>query len=82
MTYREAERKAKYGGYLHIAWETKDGVWIGERLTPASLKQAMLDSGTQGQFVCFDRAGSSLVWWSLAAMWLRLMKRDMFTFTR
>lgn len=82
MTYAEAKQKAKYGGYLHIAWKAKDGAWVGERLTPATLKQAMLASGTQGKFVCFDRDGSSLVWWSLAALWLRMMKRDMFSFQR
>ena len=41
MTYQEAKTKAKYGGYLHIAWEIGDGMWVGERLTPATLKQAM-----------------------------------------
>lgn len=81
MTYYEAKKKSQYGGYLHIAWK-QHGIWVAERLNANSLKRAMLDSGTQDKFICFDRGQSSYVWWSLAAMWLRQMKRGMFTYQR
>jgi len=80
MTNQEARNKSRYGGYKHIAWETRGGEPMAERLSPQSLKRAMLDTGTQGKFICYDRGTSMIVWWSLAAMWLRLMKRNMFDF--
>lgn len=80
MTYQEAKRKAKYGGYKHIGWKNKAGEWVGARLTAETLKQAMLDLGTQGQFMMFDRTGPMWAGWSLAAMWLRHIKKGYFAF--
>lgn len=43
----EVERKARYGHRLWVVYRDGSGLWHGERATAASLKRAMLTTGTQ-----------------------------------
>lgn len=72
--WNDAARKSKYGAYHWIAWVDRDGVKQADTYTYETVKQAMLDSGTQGQFRAFDRNGAMIVTWAIGAIMLRNAK--------
>lgn len=71
-----AARKARYGHRTWISWKGRDGQQYAARCTPETVKQAMLATGTQNKFMLYAPNGAAgmLVWWGLAAMWLRNAK--------
>lgn len=76
---REAQRKARYGHKDWIAWFNAKGVCQIARKTRESVKQCLLDSGTQGQWLIIhaSRGDESLgVWWMGINM-LNQMKRGL-----
>lgn len=71
-----AARKAQYGHKNWIVWQDKSGQWVAAVRTAETVKQAMLATGTQGKFRAY--LCESFPWhvdWSLAAMWLRNLKK-------
>ena len=46
--YEKARHMARYGHRHWIVWTTKQGERRADRLTPDTIKQAMLAMGTQG----------------------------------
>lgn len=78
--YSVAQRKARYGHRNWLFWADKTGQKKAALMTPASVKQAMLDSGTQGKFLLMHSSGGGglLTDWSMGAMWLRSAKHGHF----
>lgn len=61
--YQKARAIARYSCYTYIAWKRRDGQHRYARLTEHTIKQAMLDVGTQGRVTQYDRMyGSSYRW--------------------
>lgn len=72
-----AYRRAKFGHRNWLVWETREGMPCAAVESVSSLKRAMLDNGTQGRFVIFERStGVGLtIGWRLAVIrlsWLKL----------
>lgn len=73
--WHTAERKARYGGKCWIAWLDKNGVRRADHKNYETIKEAMLQTGTQGNFRFYDRNGAMLVTWEIASIMLRNSKR-------
>lgn len=71
-----AAKKARYGHKNWIVWQDKQGQWVAGLRTAETVKQAMLATGTQGVFRAYlcDQWAARIDW-SLAAMWLRNLKK-------
>ena len=67
-----ARQKARYGHTAWITWMGTDGAWRSARATAASVKAAMLASGTQGHVVLYHASEQfgSLITWPLACILL------------
>lgn len=67
--------KARKEGKNWIYWRNSQNVGFSARLTPHTLKKAMLTCGTQGTFTLYSRnAYAEMVNWSLAALWLKKLR--------
>lgn len=53
--YALAQRKARYGHKSWIVWKGRDGAFNAALETAATVKQAMLDVGTQGRWTAVSR---------------------------
>jgi hypothetical protein len=75
--HQDARRLARYGRTDWLAWFGRDGKQCAARRTPATLKRAMLDTGTQGRFllICKNDGVGMIAGWSDGARWLRQLKR-------
>jgi hypothetical protein len=48
--YHEAKRKARYGRKDWLVWTNKEGIRVNAIYNAVTLKQCLLDSGTQGEW--------------------------------
>jgi hypothetical protein len=73
---RMAERKARYGHRDWLQWTDKHGAVQVARQTEASLKQALLDCGTQYAFTQIGANGGwrMIITWPIGLNMLRNMK--------
>ncbi len=75
--HRVARHYARYSHKDWICWLDANGIKKAARVSYASIKQAMLESGTQREFFLYDSNPGHLTWfvsWSLAAMFLKQIK--------
>lgn len=71
-----ARRKSRYGHKDWLFWVDRHGQKHASIRTVETIKAAMLDCGTQNNFILYHRSdGIGLVCtWSMGAMWLRNIK--------
>ena len=80
--YRQAHRLARYSRFDCIAWTRRDGQQRYARLTEATIKQAMLDGGTQQRIICYTSHNASPItaWtWKIANNVRCQLLRHMYT---
>lgn len=78
-TYQDVLRKARFGRRDWIVWRSREHEFRAEPKSPDSVKQALLDSGTQGNWSLICAGGTPMkgFWW-LGINLLAQMKRGMF----
>jgi hypothetical protein len=60
----QAKNKARYGGKNWLFWVNKRGEKIAAVATASTVKEMMLDCGTKGHMVMYDRDGGMILnWW-------------------
>ncbi|ABX03982.1 hypothetical protein Haur_1337 [Herpetosiphon aurantiacus DSM 785] len=60
----KAAHIARYSQYRYLVWERGDDQYYYALATPQTVKQMMLDAGTQGLMRIYDRTGFlRLTWW-------------------
>ena len=61
-----ARQRAKYSRYDWAAWTGRDGVGYAAPVSVASIRAAMLATGTQRTFIVYERrtgSGQVVFWW-------------------
>jgi hypothetical protein len=62
-----ARRKAKFGHHDWIAWTGKDGIQQARRVSPSSVKECLLATGTAGRWYLIGASdGIGMIgWWRM-----------------
>ena len=69
-----AKRKNKYGDKTWIGWTDRNGIKQADIYNSATVREAMLATGTQGVFYHFDYGVYWVLTWPMAVIWLRNAK--------
>lgn len=80
--YAQAKRLGSYGSYDQVVWKDKLGNYHTERVSYASIKQAMLAVGTQGKFTVYHGNTPHLIRWCIASAYLKNLKLGYYRHSR
>lgn len=74
ITFQDAMRKSRFGRRDWISFKTRSGESVIEYCTPALIKRALLEVGTNGRFSIISGGTPYLINWRLGVLRLRNSK--------
>ena len=80
MRLQDIQRKARFGHRDWVVWRARDGQDYYGRKSPATVKAAMLASGTQGRFTLVTANDGWPIWatWRIGLNLLAWMKHGIY----